>query len=169
MSGEEEQRVLDINLGGVLNGDRAFVPLLIEHGRPAALVNVVSMAGFMASGDRAPYVMSKHAVVGLTEAIRCQLAELPPQYTPCWWRRARWLFRCSQPRRGRANSGPTRSRLNRSPPLPVSSAPWMQASSMCLPIVIRDPRIGARFDKIPAACRVTNELAAEGSPAGPTP
>ncbi len=76
---QDVQRLLDINLGGVLNGVRAFVPLLSEHRQPAVLINIASMAGFTASGVRAPYTMSKHAVVGLTDALRCQLAEIHPQ------------------------------------------------------------------------------------------
>jgi NAD(P)-dependent dehydrogenase (short-subunit alcohol dehydrogenase family) len=58
-----------INVFGVIRGIRAFLPRMIarQHGY---IVNTGSVAGLVAlTGQGAPYVASKFAVVGLTEAL----------------------------------------------------------------------------------------------------
>ncbi|WP_028080099.1 SDR family NAD(P)-dependent oxidoreductase [Solimonas soli] len=67
------QRTLDINIGGVVNGVRAFVPRLLEANRPAHIINTASVGGFLASPLMAPYVASKFAVVGLSEALHAEM------------------------------------------------------------------------------------------------
>lgn len=62
-------RVININLMGVLNGSRAFLPDLIASGS-GVLVNVSSLNGLMAQPNVAIYCLTKYAVRGLTEAIR---------------------------------------------------------------------------------------------------
>ena len=58
-----------INVMGVIRGIHAFLPRLIER-RRGYIVNTGSMAGLVAlTGEGAPYVASKFAVVGLTEAL----------------------------------------------------------------------------------------------------
>ncbi len=70
------QRVLDLNVLGVVRSNLAFLPLLIEQGR-GHIVNTASASGLLAYGfDRLPYVASKHAVVGLSEALALYLAPL---------------------------------------------------------------------------------------------
>jgi NAD(P)-dependent dehydrogenase (short-subunit alcohol dehydrogenase family) len=68
-------RVLDVNLWGVIHGIHAFVPRLIRQGGPAHVINTASMAGVMTLGSLAPYVASKHAVVGLSEVLARDLAD----------------------------------------------------------------------------------------------
>lgn len=68
------QRLLDINLGGVINGIHAFVPLLLEQGRPACIVNTASLAGLVCSPLLGPYTVSKQAVVALSETLHYELA-----------------------------------------------------------------------------------------------
>ncbi len=41
------QRVIDVNLMGVVHGVHAFVPLLLTQGRPAHIVNTASVAGLL--------------------------------------------------------------------------------------------------------------------------
>lgn len=58
-----------INVFGPIRGIQAFLPRMIErhHGW---IVNTASMTGFVAlTGEGAPYIASKFAVVGLTEAL----------------------------------------------------------------------------------------------------
>jgi len=58
-----------INVFGVIRGIHAFLPRMIErhHGY---IINTGSMAGLVPlTGEGAPYVASKFAVVGLTEAL----------------------------------------------------------------------------------------------------
>jgi NAD(P)-dependent dehydrogenase (short-subunit alcohol dehydrogenase family) len=67
--------VMDVNLWGVIHGIHAFVPRLIRQGGPAYVINTASMAGVMTLGSLAPYVASKHAVVGLSEVLARDLAD----------------------------------------------------------------------------------------------
>jgi NAD(P)-dependent dehydrogenase (short-subunit alcohol dehydrogenase family) len=69
--------VLGVNLGGVINGIRAFVPLLLAQDA-AHIVNTASIFGVFA-GALGPYGVSKHAVVALTETLYFQLRALGAQ------------------------------------------------------------------------------------------
>jgi NAD(P)-dependent dehydrogenase (short-subunit alcohol dehydrogenase family) len=68
--------VLRVNLGGVINGIRAFVPLLIEQDA-AHIVNTASVFGVFA-GALGPYGISKHAIVALSETLYFQLRSEAP-------------------------------------------------------------------------------------------
>jgi NAD(P)-dependent dehydrogenase (short-subunit alcohol dehydrogenase family) len=58
-----------INVFGVIRGVHAFLPGMIER-RHGWIVNTGSVAGLLAlTGEGAPYVASKFAVVGLSEAL----------------------------------------------------------------------------------------------------
>ncbi|MGH8445165.1 MAG: SDR family NAD(P)-dependent oxidoreductase [Solimonas sp.] len=70
------RRTLDVNIGGVVNGVRAFVPRLLAAQRPAHIVNTASIGGFLASPLMAPYSASKFAVVALTESLRSEMEML---------------------------------------------------------------------------------------------
>lgn len=76
ITGRQWQRMLDINLLGVINGVRIFVPLLLEQGRPAHVINTASLAGFLSSPLMAPYNVTKQAVVALSETLHYELAML---------------------------------------------------------------------------------------------
>jgi NAD(P)-dependent dehydrogenase (short-subunit alcohol dehydrogenase family) len=65
--------VLGVNLWGVINGLRSFVPVLLEQ--PAGhVVNTASIAG-LTTGTLGPYSVSKHAVVALSESLHLQLQQ----------------------------------------------------------------------------------------------
>jgi NAD(P)-dependent dehydrogenase (short-subunit alcohol dehydrogenase family) len=67
------QRVLDLNVLGVARSNLVFLPSLLARGR-GHVVNTASASGLLAYGfDRLPYVASKHAVVGITEALALYL------------------------------------------------------------------------------------------------
>jgi NAD(P)-dependent dehydrogenase (short-subunit alcohol dehydrogenase family) len=68
------QWVLGVNLGGAINGIRAFVPLLLEQ-ETAHIVNTASIFGVFA-GALGPYGISKHAIVALTETLYADLRAL---------------------------------------------------------------------------------------------
>src|SRR5918992_53107 len=70
----EWQRVLGVNLMGVVHGIHFFVPRMLRQGRPAHIVNTASAAGLVPVADMAPYATSKHAVVGLSESLNAELA-----------------------------------------------------------------------------------------------
>jgi NAD(P)-dependent dehydrogenase (short-subunit alcohol dehydrogenase family) len=66
--------VLDINLGGVFLGSRAFGARMKAAGQGGHIVNTASILGLFPSGQVPAYVASKFAVVGLSEAMRIDLA-----------------------------------------------------------------------------------------------
>jgi NAD(P)-dependent dehydrogenase (short-subunit alcohol dehydrogenase family) len=71
--------VLGVNLGGVINGLRAFLPEMVarNHGH---VLNTASVAALttIAGGGNGPYAASKHAVLGLSEVLREELAHAAP-------------------------------------------------------------------------------------------
>jgi NAD(P)-dependent dehydrogenase (short-subunit alcohol dehydrogenase family) len=71
---EEYDRILGINLFGVLHGTKAFLPHLVASG-DGHVVNVSSLNGIMAQASINAYSASKFAVRGFTEAVRHELAE----------------------------------------------------------------------------------------------
>ncbi len=75
---EDWDWVLGVNVGGVVNGIQTLLPRMREQGRskgPAGhIVNTASMAGLSAGAGLGVYNASKYAVVGLSEALRADLA-----------------------------------------------------------------------------------------------
>lgn len=65
--------VLGVNLWGVIHGHRAFQRHLVEHG-DGHIVNTASMAGHTTFSGLAPYHVSKHGVVALSETVYHELA-----------------------------------------------------------------------------------------------
>lgn len=68
------QRLLDINIGGVTNVIRAFIPRMIRAERPARIINTSSLGGFLPSPFMAPYSATKFAIVAISEALAADLA-----------------------------------------------------------------------------------------------
>jgi NAD(P)-dependent dehydrogenase (short-subunit alcohol dehydrogenase family) len=62
---------LDVNVLGAVNGMRAALPSMVAR-RTGHIVNVASTAGRVGVAHAAMYCASKHAVVGLTEAVRAE-------------------------------------------------------------------------------------------------
>jgi NAD(P)-dependent dehydrogenase (short-subunit alcohol dehydrogenase family) len=70
---EAWQRIIDINLLGVVRSNLVFLPGLLEQGS-GHIVNTASTAGLLPYGfDRLPYTATKHAVVGLSESLALYL------------------------------------------------------------------------------------------------
>jgi len=72
MSLEEIERVLQINLWGVIYGTKAFLPGMLAR-REGCIVNVSSVFGLVATPCSVAYTMSKFAVRGLTETLWLEL------------------------------------------------------------------------------------------------
>ena len=63
------QRVIDINVSGVFYGVRAFLPKMMTTDEQAWVWNLSSVGGVMAIPLQGPYIISKHAVLALTECL----------------------------------------------------------------------------------------------------
>lgn len=61
--------VLGVNLWSVIHGIRIFIPQMIKQGDECHIVNTASMAGLTSNPFMAPYNVTKHAVVTLSETL----------------------------------------------------------------------------------------------------
>ncbi|MEQ1788698.1 MAG: SDR family NAD(P)-dependent oxidoreductase [Acidimicrobiales bacterium] len=73
LTDEQVDRVLGVNVRGVLYGARAVVPAMTNGG---GIVATASVAGLIGWSPDPVYTLSKHAVVGLVRALDPQLAAL---------------------------------------------------------------------------------------------
>jgi NAD(P)-dependent dehydrogenase (short-subunit alcohol dehydrogenase family) len=64
-----------VNVTGVLNGIRTFLPIMLSQNEPGHVVNTASMAGLLGGSGAGIYGATKHAVVRITEALYFQLIE----------------------------------------------------------------------------------------------
>ncbi len=72
MSYDDLDRILSINLWGVIHGTKAFLPHLISSG-DGYLINISSVNAFLAQPGLSAYCASKFAVRGFTEAVRAEM------------------------------------------------------------------------------------------------
>ncbi len=70
---EDYEWVLGVNVWGVIHGIRTFVPIMLKQDTEGHIVNTASMAGVTNGPFSAPYYMSKHAVLSLSESIYHEL------------------------------------------------------------------------------------------------
>jgi len=66
-------KVLGVNLWGVINGTQAFVPGMIERGRPGLIINTGSKQGITTPPGDPAYNVSKAGVKAFTEALQHEL------------------------------------------------------------------------------------------------
>ncbi|MDR2297095.1 MAG: SDR family NAD(P)-dependent oxidoreductase [Comamonas sp.] len=78
ISDAQWQQAWQVNVNGIVNGLRAFVPRLLKADRPAHIINTASVGGFLPSPLMAPYSATKFAVVALTESLANELATFSP-------------------------------------------------------------------------------------------
>lgn len=71
---EQYEKVLQVNLYGVIYGSLAFLPYLREQ-EGSSLVNVSSVFGLMGFPGSAPYNVSKFGVRGFTETLRVEMKD----------------------------------------------------------------------------------------------
>ncbi|MGW4705743.1 SDR family NAD(P)-dependent oxidoreductase [Streptomyces sp. NPDC004285] len=70
---ERWDAMLRINIGGYVNGVRAFVPRMLERGEKAWVVNVSSVGGMLPSPLMAPYSVTKFGTLALTESLHHEM------------------------------------------------------------------------------------------------
>lgn len=63
------QWMLGVNLLGVVNGVRAFVPSMLQQIEAAHIVNTASVAGLISPPGFSAYTVTKHAVVAYSEVL----------------------------------------------------------------------------------------------------
>jgi NAD(P)-dependent dehydrogenase (short-subunit alcohol dehydrogenase family) len=66
------ERVLAVNLWGVIHGTKAFLPHVIASG-DGHVINISSLNGYLAQQEMSHYVTSKFAVRGFTETLRIEM------------------------------------------------------------------------------------------------
>jgi NAD(P)-dependent dehydrogenase (short-subunit alcohol dehydrogenase family) len=70
---ESWQRILDVNLWGVIRGTHTFVPGMIERGRPGLVINTGSKQGITTPPGDPAYNVAKAGVKAFTEALAHEL------------------------------------------------------------------------------------------------
>ena len=70
---ERWDAMLRVNIGGYVNGIRAFVPRMLERGEKAWVVNVSSVGGMLPSPLMAPYSVTKFGTLALTESLHHEM------------------------------------------------------------------------------------------------
>ena len=73
---ESWQRILGVNLWGVINGTQAFAPHMIERARPGLIINTGSKQGITTPPGNPAYNVSKAGVKALTEALQHELRNI---------------------------------------------------------------------------------------------
>lgn len=74
---EPFERILAVNLWGVIHGAQVFAPLVLAHGEPGAIVNTGSKQGITTPPGNPAYNVSKSAVRTFTEALEHELRNRP--------------------------------------------------------------------------------------------
>jgi len=70
---ENWQRILGVNLWGVIHGSQIFAPRMIERGRPGLIINTGSKQGITTPPGDPAYNVSKAGLKAFTEALQHEL------------------------------------------------------------------------------------------------
>ena len=70
---ENWQRILGVNLWGVIHGSQVFAPHMIERGRPGLIINTGSKQGITTPPGDPAYNVSKAGLKAFTEALQHEL------------------------------------------------------------------------------------------------
>jgi len=89
---DEWQTTMNVNVIGVVNTIKAFVPLLQQQNSPSVMCPTASIGGLMRGGlySSASYQASKHAVVAISEALYGASEKVPTDPCPCGLPLRRW-------------------------------------------------------------------------------
>ena len=71
--------VMGVNLWGVIHGVKVFTPLMMAQNTECHIVNTASAAGLIAGSGSAPYSVTKHGVVALSESLYLALQQRKSQ------------------------------------------------------------------------------------------
>ena len=76
LSADDWRWVWGVNVTGVVNGIKAFLPGMLEHWQEGYVVNTGSLASFSGHGDYAPYCASKAAVLSISQSLYSEMRAL---------------------------------------------------------------------------------------------
>src|SRR6202522_3167293 len=74
---ENWQRILAVNLWGIIHGTQVFAPGMIARGRPGLIINTGSKQGITTPPGNPAYNVSKAGVKAFTEALQHELRNTP--------------------------------------------------------------------------------------------
>jgi NAD(P)-dependent dehydrogenase (short-subunit alcohol dehydrogenase family) len=74
---ENWEKLIAVNLWGVINGTQAFVPAMVAGGRPGLIINTGSKQGITTPPGNPAYNITKAGVKALTEALQHELRNTP--------------------------------------------------------------------------------------------
>ena len=80
VSAEDDRLTVEVNLLGVMNGVRTFLPRFLARGR-GHVINIASMAAFAPAPDLATYCATKHAVRAYTHSCALDHRHAPVHWT----------------------------------------------------------------------------------------
>ena len=66
--------VMNVDLGGVINGVVTVLPRILKHGEGGHIVNTASMSGIMPNLNTIQYTTAKAGVIGMSEVLHGELA-----------------------------------------------------------------------------------------------
>jgi NAD(P)-dependent dehydrogenase (short-subunit alcohol dehydrogenase family) len=72
---ESWQKIMSINLMGVVHCCQAFLPVMVLAGRPGHVVNIASMLGYTPMRGVTAYCATKFGVLGFSESLRAELGD----------------------------------------------------------------------------------------------
>ncbi|HLZ02343.1 MAG TPA: SDR family NAD(P)-dependent oxidoreductase [Bradyrhizobium sp.] len=78
---ESWQRILNVNLWGIINGTQVFAAAMIERGRPGLIINTGSKQGITTPPGDPAYNVSKAGVKAFTEALAHELRSMGRRIT----------------------------------------------------------------------------------------
>jgi NAD(P)-dependent dehydrogenase (short-subunit alcohol dehydrogenase family) len=67
------ERIVGVNVLGVIHGVRAFVPRMLAAGTPAYVANLASVGALGMMPVQTAYIVSKHAVLSFSECLRLEM------------------------------------------------------------------------------------------------
>lgn len=70
------QRILDVNLHGVINGCHVFAPNMLKRNRPGLIINTGSKQGITTPPGDPAYNVAKSGVISFTEALQHELRNI---------------------------------------------------------------------------------------------
>ncbi|CAM4486201.1 MAG: 1-deoxy-11-beta-hydroxypentalenate dehydrogenase [Legionella sp.] len=76
LNAEQVKQVMNVNLHGMIHVIQAFTPFLFQQNFRSHIINMASLYALCAGSQTAPYSMSKHAALALSESLYFDLNRL---------------------------------------------------------------------------------------------